>query len=112
MKIKKGLLLLSLFILLLSVVMSCFNPLGGSKDTFVTVRLGGNDRAVCFLEDNYTEDQIDYTVTFTNIATNAVKDAVVTNWDIPSGNLFIGSPLPTLRNMPGPAQNPTLPEVP
>ena len=44
---------------------------------------------------------------YTLFATNALFDPAV--WDIPAGNLFVGGPLPTLRDMPGPVQNPTLP---
>ena len=67
------------FCFLLFVTTSCFNPLGSFNETIVTVRLGGSgSRAVCFPEDNYTENDIDYEVKFTNTGTKKVIPAAVT----------------------------------
>ena len=54
---------------------------------------------------------VDDTVSLSTLfVTNALFDPEV--WDIPSGNLRVGGALPTLKNMPGPKQNPTLPAIP
>ena len=54
---------------------------------------------------------VDNTVNLNTLfVTNALFDPDV--WNIPAGNLVVGCPLPTLKNMPGLAQNPTLPEIP
>jgi len=75
-----------LVILALIILAGCFNPLKPQKDwdggeTVVIVRLGesGSSRAVCFPEDElvYTAADFKYSVTFTNMATMGVIDAVI-----------------------------------
>ena len=59
------------------VFAACFNPLKNQNETVVTMHWGTAGRAVCFPGDSFTENDIDYTVTLTNIATNGVVQAAV-----------------------------------
>ena len=98
----------SLFFAVFSFLfMGCFGPLGNTENnqTKVTVILGGYSaghdhlstssqagRAVCFTGDegNSIEDNLDYTVSFTNTATNkAVQAAVIKSDGVVSASAVI-----------------------